>query len=70
VSAMAILLHPLSQGDGLEAFARSAGMGLIAIGTLWLGEPNRFNARARRAPMGIAFLAAVSHALLMAAPGS
>src|ERR1700730_10898002 len=43
---MAILLHPLSPSEALEAFTCSAGMGLIVVGTLWLGKPNRFNARA------------------------
>jgi hypothetical protein len=61
---MAILLHPLSLSEALEAFTCSEGTGLIVIGTLWLGEPNRFSARGRR------ILAAVSLALLMAALGS
>jgi hypothetical protein len=43
---------------------------MIMIGTLWPGEPARFNASAQRDLIGIAILAAVSHALLMAAPGS
>jgi hypothetical protein len=54
----------------LEAFTCSAGTGLILIGTLWLGQPNRFNARLRRDLIGITFVTAVSHALLMAALGS
>jgi hypothetical protein len=67
---MAILLHPLSPGEALEAFSCSAGTGLILIGMLWLGQPNRFNARLRRDLIAITFVTAVSHALLMAALGS
>jgi len=67
---MAILLHPLSPGEALEAFNCSAGSGLIVIGTLWPGQPNRFNACLRRDLIGITFVTAVSHALLMAALGS
>jgi hypothetical protein len=42
----------------------------IIIGTLWLGEPARFNASMQHDLIGITILAAVSHALLMTAPGS
>ena len=47
LAAMAIPLHSLSPGDALEALICPAGMGLIFIGTPWLGRPNRFNARLR-----------------------
>jgi hypothetical protein len=67
---MAILLHASSLGDALEAFICSADTGLIVIGVLWLGQPNRFNARVRQDLIGITILPAVSHALLIAALGS
>ena len=51
-------LQHLSPGDASEAFTCSAGTGLIIIGTLWLGQPNRLNARVRRDVIGIGFLAA------------
>jgi hypothetical protein len=67
---MAILLHALSLGDTLEDFTCSAGRSLIVIGTLWLGEPNRFNALVRRDLMGITIVVAAAHALLVALLGS
>jgi hypothetical protein len=67
---MAILLHASSPGAALEVFTCSAGTGLIVIGTLWLAQPNRFNTRPGRDVIGIAFVAPVSDALLMAALGS
>jgi hypothetical protein len=53
-------LQHLSPGAASEAFTCSAGTGLIIIGTLWLGQPNRLNARVRRDVIGVAFLAAGS----------
>jgi hypothetical protein len=63
-------LQQLLPGDASESFICSARTGLIIIGTLWPDEPARFNTGARRDLMGITIRAAVSHALLMAAPGS
>jgi hypothetical protein len=67
---MALILHALSLGEALPAFICSADTGPIVIGTLWLGEPNRSNARARRDPIGITIVASVSCALPTAALGS
>jgi hypothetical protein len=53
-------LQHLSPGDASVSFICSAGTGLIIIGTLWLSQPNRLNARVQRDVIGGAFLAAGS----------
>jgi hypothetical protein len=55
---MAILLRALYPDDELEAFTCPAGTGLIIIGTLWPGDPARFNGSAQGDLIGIAILAA------------
>jgi hypothetical protein len=69
MSAMAILLHPLSLGHALEALICSAGTGRIIIRTLWLDPPKRLNARLQRGLTGIMILATAPHGLTMAPPG-
>jgi hypothetical protein len=66
----AILLRLSSLGEPLESSSARASTSMIMIGTLWPGEPARFNASAQRHLIGITILAAVSYALLMAARGS
>ena len=53
-------MQHLSPSDASESFICSARAGLITIGTLWLGQPNRLNARVRRDVIDVAFLAARS----------
>jgi hypothetical protein len=53
-------LQHLAPGDASVSGICSVGTGLIIIGTLWLGQPNRLNARVQRDVIGVAFLAAGS----------